>query len=251
MLQASARAGCRQSPIAPAPVRVGCRRTLAVLAAPASPSFTWASCTYGADRRPCWPRSLQLLVGCTGPVSASATPRFYGLAGLHGLPHHAGRTTALSLILTLPAGGGRRRVRGARRSAPCRCSTRGFFFLMVTLAFGQMMFFVLPRHQARRRHRRRLPGPARCIAVFGLAAALHVGAQRTAAPSTIVSLVPAGACISASSRACLRSAVRPRARQASASTEHAHAGAGLQHLSLQARRPSPSRGMLAGVAGHM
>ena len=83
--------------------------------------------------------SLQLLVGCTGLVSLGHAA-FYGLA-------------AYTVYLITPANAGRR----SWSRCPRRCwwpalaallvgalslRTRGFFFLMVTLAFGQMLFFL-------------------------------------------------------------------------------------------------------------
>ena len=83
--------------------------------------------------------SLQLLVGCTGLVSLGHGA-FYGLAAYTVYlitPDYEG----LSIFLTLPAAvlvaGLAALVVGA-----LSLRTRGFFFLMVTLAFGQMMFFL-------------------------------------------------------------------------------------------------------------
>ena len=83
--------------------------------------------------------SLQLLVGCTGLVSLGHAA-FYGL-GAYTVFAITPADYGLSLLLTLPAaaavGGLAAFVVGA-----LSLRTRGFFFLMVTLAFGQMVFFV-------------------------------------------------------------------------------------------------------------
>lgn len=80
--------------------------------------------------------SLQLLVGGAGMVSLGHAA-FFGVGAyvIHLLP------PGLSVLLTLPA--------AALLAAACALPigalslrTRGFFFLMVTLAFGQMLFFV-------------------------------------------------------------------------------------------------------------
>ena len=81
--------------------------------------------------------SLQLLVGCTGLVSLGHAA-FYGLAAYTVyLITPAGR--GLSILVTLPAAiavaGLAALVVGA-----LSLRTKGFFFLMVTLAFGQMVF---------------------------------------------------------------------------------------------------------------
>ncbi len=83
--------------------------------------------------------SLNLLVGCTGLVSLGHGA-FYGLAAYTVYlitPEEHG----LSLLVTLPvavlAAGVAALVVGA-----LSLRTRGFFFLMVTLAFGQMLFFL-------------------------------------------------------------------------------------------------------------
>ena len=83
--------------------------------------------------------SLQLLVGCTGLVSLGHAA-FYGLADYTVYlitPEGAGR----SMFVTLPAAV---TVAGLAALAVGALSlrTRGFFFLMVTLAFGQMVFFL-------------------------------------------------------------------------------------------------------------
>lgn len=83
--------------------------------------------------------SLQLLVGCTGLVSLGHAA-FYGL-GAYTVYALTPADHSLSLILTLPAAaavaGGAALLVGA-----LSLRTRGFFFLMVTLAFGQMVFFI-------------------------------------------------------------------------------------------------------------
>jgi branched-chain amino acid transport system permease protein len=83
--------------------------------------------------------SLQLLVGCTGLLSLGHGA-FYGLAAYTVYlitPANAG----LPVLVTLPAA-----VLAAGIAAfivgMLSLRTRGFFFLMVTLAFGQMIFFV-------------------------------------------------------------------------------------------------------------
>ena len=85
--------------------------------------------------------SLQLLVGCTGLVSLGHAA-FYGLAAYTvylitpGMAA-AARSSSRCRRRWLVAG-----ARGARWSARLSLRTRGFFFLMVTLAFGQMVFFL-------------------------------------------------------------------------------------------------------------
>jgi branched-chain amino acid transport system permease protein len=83
--------------------------------------------------------SLQLLVGCTGLVSLGHAA-FYGLAAYTVYlitPATGGR----SILITLPAAVA---VAGlaALLIGALSLRTRGFFFLMVTLAFGQMVFFL-------------------------------------------------------------------------------------------------------------
>ena len=81
--------------------------------------------------------SLQLLVGGAGMVSLGHAAFFgAGAYALHLLP------PGLSILLTLPA--------AALLAAACALPvgalalrTRGFFFLMTTLAFGQMLFFAV------------------------------------------------------------------------------------------------------------
>jgi branched-chain amino acid transport system permease protein len=80
--------------------------------------------------------SLQLLVGGAGMVSLGHAAFFgVGAYAIHLLP------PGLSVLVTLPA--------AALLAATCALPvgalslrTRGFFFLMTTLAFGQMLFFV-------------------------------------------------------------------------------------------------------------
>jgi len=83
--------------------------------------------------------SLQLLVGCTGLVSLGHAA-FYGLAAYTVYLVTPGNT-GLSIFVTLPlatlVAGLAALVVGA-----LSLRTRGFFFLMVTLAFGQMLFFL-------------------------------------------------------------------------------------------------------------
>jgi branched-chain amino acid transport system permease protein len=83
--------------------------------------------------------SLQLLVGCTGLVSLGHAA-FYGLAAYTVYLITPGNT-GLSIFLTLPlavlVAGLAALVVGA-----LSLRTKGFFFLMVTLAFGQMLFFL-------------------------------------------------------------------------------------------------------------
>ena len=83
--------------------------------------------------------SLQLLVGCTGLVSLGHAA-FYGLAA-YTVYLVTPASHGLSILLTLPlamlVAGLAALVVGA-----LSLRTRGFFFLMVTLAFGQMLFFL-------------------------------------------------------------------------------------------------------------
>jgi len=83
--------------------------------------------------------SLQLLVGCTGLVSLGHAA-FYGLAAYTVYlitPRNAGLSILITLPLAVLSAGLAAFVVGA-----LALRTRGFFFLMVTLAFGQMIFFV-------------------------------------------------------------------------------------------------------------
>jgi branched-chain amino acid transport system permease protein len=84
--------------------------------------------------------SLQLLVGGAGMVNL-AQAAFFGL-GAYAV-HLLGRALggAPSILLSLPASA----LVGALAACvigPFALRTRGFFFLMTTLAFGQMLFFV-------------------------------------------------------------------------------------------------------------
>lgn len=83
--------------------------------------------------------SLQLLVGCTGLVSLGHGA-FYGLAAYTVYlvtPENAGLSIFVTLPLAVLTAGTAALLVGA-----LSLRTRGFFFLMVTLAFGQMIFFV-------------------------------------------------------------------------------------------------------------
>ncbi len=83
--------------------------------------------------------SLQLLVGCTGLVSLGHAA-FYGIAA-YTVYSITPADSGLSVLITLPAA-----VVAAAIAAlivgALSLRTRGFFFLMVTLAFGQMVFFL-------------------------------------------------------------------------------------------------------------
>lgn len=80
--------------------------------------------------------SLQLLVGAAGMVSLGHAA-FFGLGAyaVHLLP------PGLSILLTLPAAAALAGL-AALPVGVLSLRTRGFFFLMTTLAFGQMLFFV-------------------------------------------------------------------------------------------------------------
>jgi len=83
--------------------------------------------------------SLQLLVGCTGLVSLGHAA-FYGLAAYSVYlitPASTGRSIFLALPVAALVAALAALVVGA-----LSLRTRGFFFLMVTLAFGQMLFFL-------------------------------------------------------------------------------------------------------------
>jgi branched-chain amino acid transport system permease protein len=82
---------------------------------------------------------LQLLVGCTGLVSLGHAA-FYGLAA-YTVYLVTPESHGLSILVTLPLAVV---VAGLAALAVGALSlrTRGFFFLMVTLAFGQMLFFL-------------------------------------------------------------------------------------------------------------
>ena len=83
--------------------------------------------------------SLQLLVGCTGLVSLGHGA-FYGLAAYTVYlisPPNQGVSIGLTLPVAMLVSGLAALLIGA-----LSLRTKGFFFLMVTLAFGQMVFFV-------------------------------------------------------------------------------------------------------------
>ena len=83
--------------------------------------------------------SLHLLVGATGLVSLGHGA-FYGLAAYTVYlvsPEGAAKPIWLTLPLAMLVAGSAALVVGA-----LSLRTKGFFFLMVTLAFGQMIFFV-------------------------------------------------------------------------------------------------------------
>ena len=193
----------------------------------------------GAQRCSCW--------WAAPDWSASVTRAFYGLA-------------AYTVYLVTPAR--QRPVDLASRCRPRwsspvlrRCvvgalslRTRGFFFLMVTLAFGQMMFFVF--------HDTKLGGGTDgAFLARPAAVAVRLGAARSVpAPAPMaayyVSLGAAGwRCIWAWSL-LLRSlfgrvlAGHPRQRAP-------HAGARLQHLPLQARGLHASPACWRAWPGHM
>jgi branched-chain amino acid transport system permease protein len=83
--------------------------------------------------------SLQLLVGCTGLVSLGHAA-FYGLAA-YTVYLVTGDGSGRSILVTLPAAVAVAGV-AAFLVGALSLRTRGFFFLMVTLAFGQMVFFL-------------------------------------------------------------------------------------------------------------
>ena len=83
--------------------------------------------------------SLQLLVGATGLVSLGHGA-FYGLAAYVVFllsPEGAAKPMWITLPIAMAAAGMAALVIGA-----LSLRTRGFFFLMVTLAFGQLIYFV-------------------------------------------------------------------------------------------------------------
>ena len=84
--------------------------------------------------------SLQLLVGGVGLVSL-AHAGFFGLGAytVHLLTQALG--SAPSVLLSLPASALTAGV-AAMAIGPLAVRTKGFFFLMTTLAFGQMLFFL-------------------------------------------------------------------------------------------------------------
>ena len=83
--------------------------------------------------------SLQLLVGCTGLVSLGHAA-FYGLAA-YTVYLVTGDGGGRSILVTLPMAMAVAAA-AALLVGALSLRTRGFFFLMVTLAFGQMMFFL-------------------------------------------------------------------------------------------------------------
>src|SRR6476620_8312653 len=83
--------------------------------------------------------SLQLLVGATGLVSLGHAA-FYGL-GAYAVYAITPAGQGLSLLITLPAAAAAAGL-AALVVGALSLRTRGFFFLMVTLAFGQMLFFL-------------------------------------------------------------------------------------------------------------
>ena len=171
--------------------------------------------------------SLQLLVGCTGLVSLGHAA-FYGLAAYTVYlvtPASQGLSIFVTLPLAVVVAGLAALVVGA-----LSLRTRGFFFLMVTLAFGQMLFFLF--------HDTKLGGGtdgaflARPVLVdLRLAAAAHP------APAPLRRLLrvagPAGCHVSgpgAPPALAVRARARGHPRQRAP-----HAGAGLRHVPLQAR----------------
>jgi branched-chain amino acid transport system permease protein len=84
--------------------------------------------------------SLQLLVGGAGMVSL-AQAAFFGLGAytVYLLGRTLGRPP--SILVSLPASAAVAGI-AAALIGPFALRTRGFFFLMTTLAFGQMLFFV-------------------------------------------------------------------------------------------------------------
>ena len=84
----------------------------------------------------CFALSLQVLVGGAGMVSLGHAAFFgTGAYAIHLLPAGA------SILLTLPVAA-LLATAGAIPIGALSLRTRGFFFLMVTLAFGQMLFFI-------------------------------------------------------------------------------------------------------------
>jgi branched-chain amino acid transport system permease protein len=82
--------------------------------------------------------SLQLLVGCTGLVSLGHAA-FYGLAAY--AVYFITPADARSILVTLPFAIAIAGV-AALFIGALSLRTKGFFFLMVTLAFGQMLFYL-------------------------------------------------------------------------------------------------------------
>ncbi len=84
--------------------------------------------------------SLQLLVGGTGLVSLGQAG-FFGL-GAYAVYFVQGKGAAASLLLTLPVAALLAGL-AALAVGALALRTRGFFFLMTTLAFGQMLYFLI------------------------------------------------------------------------------------------------------------
>lgn len=82
--------------------------------------------------------SLNLVVGFGGLVSMCHAA-FYGLAG-YTLALAAPKYEAASLLLTLPLAGGVAAL-AALAIGALSLRTRGVYFIMVTLAFGEMLFY--------------------------------------------------------------------------------------------------------------
>ncbi len=78
---------------------------------------------------------------------------------LHRLSRHAGKPGPVDLRHAA-AGGGGRRARGARRRRPVAAHA-GLLLSHGDARLRADAVLPVPRHQARRRHRRRVPGPAR------------------------------------------------------------------------------------------
>ena len=83
--------------------------------------------------------SLELLVGTTGLVRLGHAA-FFGI-GAYATVLLSPQAAGASLAWLLPAGARRRGARRARRRR-ARLRTRGVYFIMVTLAFAQMAYFV-------------------------------------------------------------------------------------------------------------
>ena len=182
--------------------------------------------------------SLQLLVGCTGLVSLGHAA-FYGLAAYTVYlitPASGGRSILITLPAAVAVAGLAALVVGA-----LSLRTRGFFFLMVTLAFGQMVFFLF--------HDTKLGGGtdgaflARpVLSIFDWQ--LQLTRRQRPIAVYYVSLVLLVRHVPGAGRAAAL-AVRARAR-GHPRQRAPHGGAGLQHLSLQAgglrdRRPAGGR----------
>ena len=84
--------------------------------------------------------SLQLLVGATGLISL-AHAAFFGLGAYAVYLLGQALGGAPSVFLSLPAAIGLAGL-GAAIIGPLALRTQGFFFLMTTLAFGQMLYFL-------------------------------------------------------------------------------------------------------------